>query len=50
MEFLPLQAGDVPDTFANVDDLVEQFGYRPSTSVEDGIGRFVSWYRDYFKV
>jgi UDP-glucuronate 4-epimerase len=50
MEFLPLQAGDVPDTFANVDDLVEQFGYRPSTSIEDGIGRFISWYRDYFKV
>jgi UDP-glucuronate 4-epimerase len=50
MEFLPLQAGDVPDTFANVDDLVEQFGYRPSTSIEEGIGRFISWYRDYFKV
>ncbi len=50
MELLPLQAGDVPDTFANVDDLVEQFGYRPSTSIIDGIGRFISWYRDYFKV
>jgi UDP-glucuronate 4-epimerase len=49
-ELLPLQAGDVPDTFANVDDLVEQFGYRPATSVEDGIARFVTWYRDYFKV
>ena len=30
--------------------LVEQFGYRPSTSIEDGIGRFIAWYRDYFKV
>jgi len=49
-EFLPLQAGDVPETYANVDDLVEQFDYKPSTSVEDGINRFVSWYRDYFKV
>jgi len=49
-EFLPLQAGDVPATFANVDDLVEQFDYKPSTSVEDGIKLFVSWYRDYFKV
>jgi len=48
-EFLPLQAGDVPATYANVDDLVEQFDYKPSTSVEDGISRFVSWYRDYFK-
>jgi UDP-glucuronate 4-epimerase len=49
MELLPLQAGDVPDTFANVEDLVEQFHYKPSTSVEDGIARFVAWYRDYFK-
>ena len=49
MELLPLQAGDVPDTFANVEDLVEQFHYKPSTSVEDGITRFVAWYRDYFK-
>ena len=49
-EFLPLQAGDVPETYANVDDLVEQFNYKPTTSVEEGINRFVSWYRDYFKV
>jgi len=49
-EFLPLQAGDVPETYANVDDLVEQFDYKPTTSVEEGINRFVSWYRDYFKV
>ena len=50
MEFLPLQAGDVPDTYANVDDLVEQFHYKPVTTVEEGIARFVAWYRDYFKV
>ena len=49
-EFLPLQAGDVPETYANVDDLVEQFDYKPTTSVEEGINRFVSWYRDYFRV
>jgi len=49
-EFLPLQAGDVPATYANVDDLIEQFDYKPKTSVEEGINRFVSWYRDYFKV
>ena len=49
-EILPLQAGDVPETYANVDDLVEQFDYKPTTSVEEGISRFVSWYRDYFKV
>lgn len=50
MELLPLQSGDVPDTYANVDDLVEQFRYKPTTTVEDGIDRFVAWYRDYFKV
>jgi len=49
-EFLPLQTGDVHETFANVDDLAEQFDYKPETPVEDGIERFVSWYRDYFKV
>ena len=49
-ELLPLQTGDVPETYADVDDLVEQFDYKPNTSVEDGISHFVSWYRDYFKV
>ncbi len=48
-ELLPLQAGDVPDTYANVEDLVEQFHYKPATAVEDGINCFVAWYRDYFK-
>ena len=47
---LPLQVGDVPDTYADVDDLVKQFNYKPATRVEDGINRFVAWYRDYFKV
>lgn len=50
MEMLPLQPGDVPDTYANVEDLVEQFHYKPTTTVEHGIARFVAWYRDYFKV
>ncbi len=50
MQLLPLQAGDVPDTYANVDDLVEQFHYKPTTSVEDGIHCFVIWYRNYFKI
>ena len=49
-ELLPLQTGDVPETFADVDDLVEQFHYKPATTVEDGISSFVSWYKDYFKV
>lgn len=48
--FLPLQAGDVPDTFANVDDLIQDVGYKPDTSVEDGIKNFVEWYRAYYDV
>ena len=47
---LPLQPGDVPDTYANVDDLVADMGYKPATEVVDGVNRFVAWYRDYFKV
>jgi UDP-glucuronate 4-epimerase len=49
-ELLPMQDGDVPDTFADIEDLVEQFQYKPTTSVEEGINHFVAWYRDYFKV
>jgi UDP-glucuronate 4-epimerase len=47
---LPLQPGDVPDTYADVSDLVEQFDYKPDTSVEDGVARFVDWYKGYFGV
>ncbi len=49
-ELLPLQPGDVPDTYANVEDLVEQFHYKPTTTVKDGIKRFVDWYRNYYEV
>ena len=49
MELLPLQAGDVPDTYADVTDLVEQFHYKPATPVEQGVADFVAWYLDYFK-
>lgn len=48
-QLLPLQAGDVPDTYADISDLVEQFHYQPSTAVADGIQQFVDWYRDYYK-
>ncbi len=47
---LPLQAGDVPDTYADVSDLIKDVNYKPTTSVEEGIGRFVEWYLDYYKV
>lgn len=50
LQMLPLQDGDVPDTFADVEELVEQFHYKPATTVADGIGRFVKWYRGYFGV
>ena len=49
-KFLPLQQGDVPDTYADVNDLTEQFSYKPSTNVEEGISKFVSWYREYYKI
>jgi UDP-glucuronate 4-epimerase len=47
---LPMQLGDVPDTWADVEDLVADVGYRPSTPVEEGVRRFVDWYLDYYKV
>ncbi|MEZ0232422.1 MAG: NAD-dependent epimerase [Methylophilaceae bacterium] len=47
-EMLPLQAGDVPDTYADVSELITQTGYSPKTSVEQGVANFVSWYKSYF--
>jgi UDP-glucuronate 4-epimerase len=49
LNMLPLQPGDVPDTYADVQDLVNDVGYKPNTTVEDGIARFVEWYRDFYK-
>jgi len=46
-DFLPLQPGDVEGTFADVKDLVDQFDYKPSTTIEEGITDFISWYHDY---
>jgi UDP-glucuronate 4-epimerase len=48
--FLPMQAGDVPATYADVDDLVREIGFKPGTSIEEGIRRFVEWYREYYGV
>ena len=48
--FLPLQAGDVPATYADVADLMRDTGFKPATSIETGIARFVEWYRAYYKV
>jgi len=49
-EYLPLQPGDVPETYADVDDLMRDVGFRPHTPIEEGIGKFVEWYKDYYGV
>jgi UDP-glucuronate 4-epimerase len=49
-EFLPIQAGDVPDTWANVDDLVKDFDYQPKVEIDEGIENFVNWFKDYYKL
>ncbi|GHC05514.1 NAD-dependent epimerase [Thermomonas carbonis] len=49
MEMLPLQPGDVPDTEADISDLIADVGYSPMVPVEEGVARFVAWYRDYYQ-
>ena len=48
--FMPMQPGDVQETYADVDDLINAVDFRPSTSIEDGIEKFVKWFNDYYKV
>ncbi|MET0444410.1 MAG: UDP-glucuronate 5-epimerase, partial [Pseudorhodoplanes sp.] len=45
---LPMQPGDVPETFADVDDLMRDVGFKPDTSIEEGIRQFVAWYRSHY--
>lgn len=47
---LPMQPGDVPDTYADVDDLISEIGYQPKTTVEEGVAKFIAWYKEYYKV
>jgi len=47
---LPMQPGDVPATYANIDDLMRDVGFKPDTTLEEGIPRFIAWYKDYYKV
>lgn len=47
---MPIQPGDVPATCADVDDLMADVGFRPGTTIEEGIGRFVDWYREYYRI
>ena len=46
---LPMQPGDVPETYADVDDLVREIGFKPATSIEEGVRQFVAWYREYYQ-
>jgi UDP-glucuronate 4-epimerase len=50
LNLLPLQPGDVPATCADVEDLARDVGFKPSTSIQEGISRFVDWYQDYYRV
>jgi UDP-glucuronate 4-epimerase len=47
--FLPIQPGDVPATYADVEDLIRDVGFKPSTSIEEGVKKFVDWYREYYR-
>jgi len=50
VEYKELQPGDVPKTFANVEELVKDFNYKPETSIKEGVGNFVKWYKEYYKM
>ena len=50
INMMDIQPGDVPSTYANVDDLVRDFDYKPDTSIQSGIQKFISWYKEYYKV
>ena len=50
INFLPLQSGDVPDTYASIDKLSKEFNYRPSKSVMEGVSEFVNWFKSYYKI
>ena len=49
-QYLPMQDGDVPATFADIDDLQQAVGFKPATPIEQGVAEFVRWYKDYYKV
>ncbi|PKN40703.1 MAG: capsular biosynthesis protein CpsI [Deltaproteobacteria bacterium HGW-Deltaproteobacteria-18] len=47
--YMDIQPGDVPATYANIDDLIKEVGFKPSTSIEEGIEKFIAWYKDYYR-
>jgi len=48
--FLPMQPGDVPETYADIDDLMQAVGFKPATPIDEGIRRFVEWYKKYYRI
>ena len=50
INYLPLQPGDVKDTYSNTNNLMKDFNYKPSTAVIDGVTNFVNWYKNYYKI
>nr|HPJ24442.1 NAD-dependent epimerase/dehydratase family protein [Bacillota bacterium] len=50
IEYKPMQPGDVYTTYADVDDLVRDFNFKPNTSLKDGLTKFVEWYKDYYNI
>ena len=49
MNLMPIQPGDVPATWANVDDLIKDFGYKPNTPIQEGVNKFIGWYKNFYK-
>ncbi|MCR4434815.1 MAG: NAD-dependent epimerase [Eubacteriales bacterium] len=49
-EYLPMQSGDVAETFADIDDLMADVGFKPSTPIEEGLKRFIGWYKNYYRI
>jgi UDP-glucuronate 4-epimerase len=50
IQLMPLQQGDVPDTFADIEEIVQKFNYQPTTGIEEGVSKFIEWYKKYFKI
>jgi len=48
--FMPMQPGEVPATYANVDNLINAVGFKPNTPIEEGITRFINWFKEYYKI
>ena len=49
IDFLPMQPGDVPESFADIDKSIEMLGFKPSTNIDIGIKKFITWYKDFYK-